>query len=244
MFNAQTLVTDAYYIAGIKSRRANETVNATDLATGFDIFNQILDSLSLTAWFSSFLYTLTVNNPTQTLYIGQNLTPVTDVTIIDEEPFKLLFSAGYVTSASDGIQYQLIIKTLSDQANEFITSSAGTPNYLYWANQLQGDNIFTNIKLYPQPTQPSILTIFGIKIMAQFQSQTDNILPTFFNYLKYMVARELASQNGTLKLYLERGNDTQLKNFESLLKQASPIDGQMNDLSSLLERNYYSGYTR
>ncbi len=245
MFQVSKLLTDAFYIAGIKSRNANQVITTNEQTVAFDILNQIIDTYSLTAWFNSFLSTLTIDNSNQDIHIGKNLTPTSGVTIVDADPFKLFFSAGIVNSASNGVLYQLFIFPLSEQNSSFIVDSSGTPIYLFWANQLDNDgNIFTNIKLYPAPSSPSSLSLAGFRIKSQYQTVNDNILPTFYNYIKYLVAKELASQYGTLDLFMNRGGETQLSTFQNLLKNAAPISAEMNDYSAILRRNYYNGNTQ
>ena len=241
MFAVSKLLEDAYYIAGIKSRTANETISTQEQQTAFDIYNEIIDQYSQIVWFSAFLDIKTMQVSTRNIYIGRNITGGDDITVVDEAPFKAFFSASLTSSLTNGFNFSLTIKSLSDTVIGYIESSVGLPEYFYWANQLQDNNIYTNIELYPAPSQPSTLKMAGFRMIEQSDNVSDEIIPTFYNYIKYLVARELASQSGLIQDFMAKGKMAYLKELEGMVKSAAPIDSSPNNNSFLLRRNYYSG---
>jgi len=147
------LIPGAFYMAkaGGLSKQGGQLPSASQEADALSILNRILDSLSLEASFNSFLYELIITQPTtRELYIGRNLTPVSGITIVDADPFKLIFAAALDISQ---LPFSLVIQNLVDlvKVPSLLETDSSQPGYLYWGIQEQDGNIFTRIILYPPP---------------------------------------------------------------------------------------------
>lgn len=239
---ALELITNAFYLAKVAglSKQGGQTPSLAQQTDGLNILNVILDSLSLDAAFNSFLYQLTIPSPsTQDIFIGRNLIPPNDTTIVDADPFKLLFGASISVPMAP---YPLILISLSQFTQTPFAFVEGSPGYLYWGLQEQDGNIYTHLKLYPSPNQTGDLSLVGTRVLPGITATTANILPTFFAYLKYRVAEELAAQYGTMDIWNSANHEKRMKEYEDTLAQNSPVDGTSNDLTSLLNRQYYGNY--
>lgn len=236
------LIRKAFYIAKVGgiSRQGGQTPSTAQELDGLFLLNNILDSLSLQATFNSFLYQLTLTSPTtREIYIGRNLNPVTDVSIVDADPFKLIFGASISVPINP---YPLIIQSLVEIDKVPFSVIEGQPGYLYWGLQEQDGNIFTHISLYPTPNQTGDVSIVGTRVLSSSEDLVNKVLPTFFNYLKYRVAKELSAEYGNLQVWIADENEETMQYYEGILGNNSPINASPNDMSPLLERQYNGNY--
>jgi len=241
MATISELIPGAFYMAkaGGLSKQGGQLPSAAQEADALAILNRVLDSLSLDASFNSFLYELPINQPmTRELYIGRNLTPVTGVTIIDADPFKLIFAASLQVPQ---IPYSLIIQNLVDlvKVPSLLETDSGQPGYLYWGIQEQDGNIFTRIILYPTPNQTGDLKIIGTRVLPSNQTLVADVLPTFFLYLQYRLALQLCREYGNMAPWKEGGYESDLVKYENAIANNSPINARPNDITQLLSRREY-----
>ena len=241
MADVSSIIQRAYYLAGLQSKKAGDTINASEEADGLETLNRIIDSRKLQLAFSSFLYTLTIPAlNTGLIYIGRNITGGSNITVVDSAPFKVIFGASFNFPNN---RIALSIKGLAEIDQSTFLFSEGTPGYLYYANQLQNNNIFTYCQLQPQPTtQPIELFISGLAVYEDNALPTDNIETTFIEYLTYLLAKELSNEGGTRDLWNQRGYEQDLKEYERILQVNAPIDMSPNDISRLGERTYLTNY--
>ncbi len=237
-----SLITNAFYLAkvGGLSKQGGQTPSVTQETDALSLLNNILDSLSLDNAFNAFLYEVVIPSPsTRDVYIGRNLTPVSGVTIIDDDPFKLIFAASVSIPINP---YPLIIRDLTDLHKTPFALIDGQPGYIFWSIQEQDNNIFSRLVIYPTPNQSGDITVVGIKVLPSDLTTDKTLLPTFFSYLKYRVAEELSAQYGTMDIWNSTGLGRIMNTYRKTLADNVPINGTPNDLSSLLNRRYYGNY--
>lgn len=241
MANVSSIIQRAYYLAGLQSKKAGDTINAAQELDGIEVLNRIIDARKLQLAFSSFLSTLTIPNVnTGFIYIGRNIVGGSNITVIDGAPFKVIFGAS-INIPSTRIFLTIKSLTALDQIPYLATD--GTPATLYYANELQDNNIYTKCLLQPQPVNQNItLFISGLRMYEEASLPTTDIEPTFIDYLTYLLAKELANEGGTRDLWNQRGYEQDLKEYERILHVNAPIDISPNDISKLGERSYLTNF--
>lgn len=241
MADVSSIVQRAYYIAGLQSKKAGDTITLGQEIDGLETLNRILDSRKLQLAFSSFLYTIAIPNlNTGLVYIGRNITGGANITVVDNAPFKVIFGASMDIPNN---RISLNIKALQTLDQIPVTLTIGTPNYLYYAPQLQNNNLYTHCLLQPQPTNnPVTLYISGLAAYEDAALPITQIQTTFIEYLTYRLAKELANEGGTRDLWDKRGYEQDLKDYERLIYVNAPIDATPNDISILGERSYINNY--
>jgi len=242
MATVADLMPGAFYMAkaGGLSKQGGQLPSVAQTVDALAILNRILDALSLEAEFNSFMYQLVIPNPsTRKIFIGRNLTPEAGVTIIDADPFKLIFGASVTNPLNP---YPLIIQDIVELTKVPFSVTEGTPGYLYYGIAEQDNNIYTEISLYPSPNQTGDISLTGIKVLPSTQTLPDNVLSTFFLYLQYRVAKQLAREYGTMTIWNEGGYDQDLDEYKDIIGRNSPVNASPNDLTTLLDRSYYGNY--
>jgi hypothetical protein len=241
MADVSSIIQRAYYIAGLQSKKAGDTISATEEADGEQMLNNILDARKLQLAFSSFFSQLAIQNlNTGFIYIGRNITGGSNITVIDEAPFKMIFGAAINLPES---RASLLVRGLATLNQTDYLATVGTPGTFYYANELQNNNIYTKCLLQPQPTNaPIVLFLSGLRIYEDAASPSATIETTFINYLTYLLAKELSNEGGTRDLWNKRGYEQDLKEYERILHVNAPIDSSPNDLSRLGERSYFNNY--
>ena len=222
-------VTDAYQI--ISASTPTTPLHGNDMLKGVQFLNELLTSYSGTGLLTTINQLVTFNlfaNKQNVTFGDATLIPAPDVT------FGRLSNLQNAWLLLDGVTYPLI-----DQSrNDFFASykydpQLGLPRYVIVTNF----NDFTNLRLFPGPSQFFQLNVYG-KFQLPTLTENSNMseVPSYYyRYLKLALARDLAIYKGRLSawtedlrdLYLEAKKDTESISPVNLAIEAD-LDSSLN----------------
>lgn len=192
-------VTNAYQLIGANTPTV--PLQGSDLSTGILVLNQLLLSYAANGLM------LTVSEQADYLLgIGQgtittgepDYVPTPDISV----PGRLVnLNNAWVTL--DGVTYPLI----DESRTEFWSSYKyeplmGLPRYII----VQPNNNLTTIQVFPAPSQPFLLSIYGKWQQSTLTSNSDlSSLPTYYQrFLQFALARDLSLYKGRAEAWTER----------------------------------------
>lgn len=186
----EDIIVNALYLIG--ELGVGETPDAFMRATGVDIVNEILDSLSQDSIYIPFLTTIN-----HTFTVGKSTYSISDMVVgsdINADRIVDLSFANYTVQPleSEPIEYPLRVISKAEYYNVVrLNNLQARPGFIFFSKQ----PLVSLITVYPAPDQPYPFSI-QVKSMINSLGADDDLgeLPPFYyRFMKYAVGREFIS---------------------------------------------------